>query len=352
MTRHPVIPSALAVGLLALMQTTAAFERVPEKPLAKNWEAVAPQLAEKLPALEFWKTLEPPLPEKYFYYRPSLYLWVLRYPIEAVAERATREFRRAVESFQRDLGHRRTGRLTIAEYVELERRAARMRSGLLDPWLGRLNAELLPDSTSKLIQVSDTGDVAISGVVVPESLRGVDDSVEPPETGTFASVQLQCLRSRSLCTRHVVGVIWLDLFADSSPLLEPPSLEQWSDLLDISEWTGQRLVARTEGGDSGQCTVVLFDERAVYFGSTVNESDDVGESSTPSTEGHLRIADCLIETELFDRDRVIELWRKAYEETIGKAATRFISDWEQKMETYHKAVRETRERSEAKAGSQ
>ncbi len=352
MTRHLVAPSALAVALLALMQTTAAFERVPEKPLARDWEAVAPQLAEKLPALEFWKTLEPLLPEKYFYYRPSLYLWVLRYPIESVAERDTREFRRAVESFQRDLGHRRTGRLTIAEYVLLERRAARMRSGLLDPWLGRLNTEMLPNKTSELIRVSDDGDIEIRGVVVPESLRGVDDSEDLPETGAFISVQLHCLRSRSLCTANSVGVIWLELFGDGGPLLEPPSLDQWSDLLDISEWTGQRLVAGTEDGESSWCVVVLFDERAVYGGSIVNKSDENDGGSSPSADGRLRIADCLINTELFDRDRVIELWRNAYEETIGAAATRFISDWEQKMETYHEAVREARKKAQAKAGSQ
>jgi len=125
-TRFPspirrLAPCVLAAAL-AFATPVIAFETVPDKPYGEKWTDVSPGMADTLPSLDFWKTLDPKIPQKYFYYRPSLYLFVLRHPISKVAEGDSREFRDAVHG-----AHRAVGAVHDRQHDRVRQRAVRPR---------------------------------------------------------------------------------------------------------------------------------------------------------------------------------------------------------------------------------
>lgn len=331
----------LLVAALSLAPPLGAFETVPDKAYGENWRTASPALAETLPAHEFWKTLDPRIPQKYFYYRPSLYLFVLRYPISKVAEGDSREFRNAVKAFQRDLGSKPTGVLTVAQYVTLEDRAAWLHTVWIDGWFGTPiigDPQASSETSDGLLEDSEHS-VSIGGIPIStESLR-----TERSLDFLFAECQKAWLRC---VAAYVEADAWFGgpwgydgpLKRSGFPLATPL-------MLDVNEWTDARIVASTPSGQERTlCLVVQRASGKVHMGE-IAEAEPVTESAAdvyrvPAGPGHV----CVPHEEPLKLGLPEEVQRRTAQ-LYGKAARNFIADWNMKDKEYQDALREAKQRA-------
>lgn len=347
MTRRPAVRVCLwLMGVLALAAGPAsAFETIPDKPYGEEWRDVSPELADDVPAIEFWKTLDPKIPEKYFYYRPSAYLYALRYPISTVAESDSREFRGAVKAFQRDIGEKPTGVLTVAQYITLEDRAAWLRTAWVDPWFGTPAPDPeAPGGTGSAILWSDAefDSIQIDGVLpTPSHPTGTDR--------TMIVVQARCVRADRRCVVTRVGEFWFGAFGYDGPLERASFPDAETEILEVTEWSDKRIVAAAPPGESEEsepasCLMILPPLHKVILGySERAQAADPPQAPPPA---------CVPEHELevYESDGEDEPATAPSPPPVSTLysdpARRFIVDWTAKEKEYQEAIRAAKERAE------
>ena len=336
-------PCALAAALV-FATPVIAFETL-RKGYGEEWVDVSPEIAATLPALDFWKTLDPKIPQKYFYYRPSLYLFVLRYPITEVAAGDSGEFRAAVKAFQRDLGSKPTGVLTVAQYITLEDRAAWLRTTWVDPWLGTPtlstppsgSVDVSPPTTAFLHQ--DEGTVDIFGLLASHAV---------PPGRVLTTVRAECQRHSMRCTAVTVeSDFWLQLFTYDSPVVRASFPWATAVTLDIGEWTDDRIVASPEPGSDAKFCLVLFPQSEKAFKGDVVVVDPLAPPATdasqvPAGPGRL----CAQDEEVLPLTMPAEVQRRT-EQLYGRAARTFVADWRAKDQEYHDALQEAAQKRKA-----
>ena len=346
MPRRDVVRTGLCLmGVLALTAgSVLAFETIPDKPYGEEWREVSPELAEDVPAIDFWKTLDPKIPEKYFYYRPSAYLFALRYPVSTVAESDSREFRRAVKAFQHDIGAKPTGVLTVAQYIKLEDRAAWLRTAWVDPWFGRpaMDAEA-PSATGTAVMAPDLDfeSIEISGVLPPEPhAKGTDR--------TMIVIRAWCAREHRRCVVTRVGEFWFGAFGYDGPLERDSIPDAETEILEVTEWSDERIVAvarteESEESEAGSCLMILPPLGKVVLGHT--------EQAQPADPPQASPGACVAEHELEaskpdEKDPATTARVPPVSTLYSHPARRFIVDWRAKNEEYREAIRAAKERTE------
>ena len=327
---------------LAFATPVIALETIPDKPYGEEWRTVSPGIADTLPALDFWKTLDPKIPQKYFYYRPSLYLFVLRYPVTKVAEGDSREFRDAVKAFQRDLGSKPTGVLTVAQYITLEDRAAWLRTAWVDPWFGTPTIEpanLSSPMTTVLQQDEQAQSIGVAGLLT-------SDAVTPSRLLTM--VRAECHRHSMICsTAAVAGNFWLSILEYDGPLVRASS--PWAEVvtLNVVEWTDARIVAAPPSGDDATlCLVLLPQSGKAYTGHIA-----VVDPPTPPAPDPSRVPAgpgllCAQDEELLPLAMPAEVQRRT-EQIYGQATRTFVADWKAKDQEYQDAIKSAAEKRKA-----
>lgn len=341
--RHVVRVCLCLMGVLALTAgPVPAFETIPDKPYGEEWRDVSPELADDVPAIDFWKTLDPKIPEKYFYYRPSAYLFVLRYPISTVAESDSREFRRAVKAFQHDIGAKPTGVLTVAQYITLEDRAAWLRTAWVDPWFGIPAMDSAPPSgtgSAVLTRDPDFESLEISGVLPPKPHpKGTDR--------TMIVIEARCTRADRRCVVSSVGEFWFGAFGYDGPLERASIPDAETELLEVTEWSDERIVAaaRPEESEVGSCLMVLPPLGKVILGHTEQTQTADPPQAPPGA--------CVTEHELElsqpgGDDRATPARSFPSVSTLYSHPTRrFVVDWRTKDQEYREAIRAAKERAE------
>lgn len=331
--------------LMAVCALTAgpvpAFETIPDKPYGEEWRDVSPELADAVPAIDFWKSLDPKIPEKYFYYRPSAYLFALRYPISEVAESDSREFRHAVKAFQHDIGAKPTGVLTVAQYIKLEDRAAWLRTAWVDPWFGvpAMDAVAPGDTGSAVLATDADGEsLEISGVLPPKPHpKGTDR--------TMIVIEARCARADRRCVVSSVGEFWFGAFGYDGPLERASFPTAEIEILEVTEWTDERIVAaaRPEEPEVGSCLMVLPRLGKVMLGHTAQ--------ARPANSPQLPLAACVPEhvlevSESGEDDQATTAQSLPAISTLySDPARRFVMDWRAKQEEYREAIRAAKERA-------
>jgi len=343
-TRFPspirwLVPCVLAAAL-AFATPVIAFETVPDKPYGEKWTDVSPGIADTVPALDFWKTLDPKIPQKYFYYRPSLYLFVLRYPITKVADGNSREFRDAVKAFQRDLGSKPTGVLTVAQYITLEDRAAWLRTAWIDPWFGTPTIEpgTSLSSITSLSQDEKSGNVRVDGLVASRA-------VSPNRALTM--VHVECQKHSMRCSAAVVeSNFWLGIFGYDGPLLRASIPVAYAATLNVVEWTDARIVASPQSSDDATLCLVLLPQSGKAYAGSIAVVDPLAPTApnpswVPAGPGLL----CAQDEELLP-GMPAEVQRRT-EQIYGQATRTFVADWKAKDQEYQDAIKSAAEKRKA-----
>lgn len=344
--RHGVPVRLWLMGVLALTAgPVPAFETVPDKPYGEEWRDVSPELADGVSAIDFWKTLEPKIPEKYFYYRPSAYLFALRYPISTVAESDSHEFRRAVKAFQHDIGAKPTGLLTVAQYIQLEDRAAWLRTAWVDPWFGTPAMDSVAPGgtgTAVLSPDADFQSLEIHGVLPPEP--------HPKGTGrTMIVIEARCARAERRCVVSSVGELWFGVFGYDGPLERASTPVAETEILEVTEWSDERVVAvaRTEESEeskAGSCLMVLPTLGKVILGHTERaQSADAAQAPPRAcvTEHELDVSESSGDDEATTAGSLPPV-----STLYSQPARRFIVDWRAKDQEYREAIRAAKERAD------
>ena len=338
---HRLAPCVLAAALV-FATATVAFDTVPDKPYGEEWADVSPAIADTLPALDFWKTLDPKIPQKYFYNRPSLYLFVLRYPITKVAAGDSREFRDAVKAFQHDLGSKPTGILTVAQYITLEDRAAWLRTAWVDPWFGTPTIEpgnLSSPMTTVLQQDEESRNTRVVGLLASEAAS---------RSRQLTMVHAECQKHSMTCsTAAVAGNFWLSIFNYDGPLVR--ASVPWAEVstLNIVEWTDARIVASPQpGSDATLCLVLRLQSGKAYAGHVAV----VDPLAPPATDASLVPAGpgelCAQDEELMPLAMPAEVQRRTAQ-IYGQATRTFVADWKAKDQEYQDAIKAAAEKRKA-----
>jgi hypothetical protein len=343
--RHAVRVCLCLMGVLALTAgPVPAFETVLDKPYGEEWRDVSPELADDVPAIDFWKTLDPKIPEKYFYYRPSAYLFALRYPISTVAESNSREFRLAVKAFWHDIGAKPTGVLTVAQYITLEDRAAWLRTGWVDPWFGVPSMDAVPPGGTGTAFVGSGGDpesLEIYGVLAPKPRpKGTDR--------TMITINARCTHADRRCIVSTVGEFWFGAFGYDAPLEHASIPEAETEILEVTEWSDERIVAaarleQSEESEAASCLMILSPLRKVVLGYTERAQAADPQKVPPPA--------CVPEHELDvsepgEDDQPTSAQSLPPVSTLySQPARRFVVDWKAKREEYRQAIRAAKGRA-------
>jgi len=342
--RSPIrtLIGCVLAAALAFATPAIALETIPDKPYGEDWRTVSPEISDTLPAIDFWKTLDPKIPQKYFYYRPSLYLFVLRYPISRVAEGDSREFRDAVKTFQRDLGSKPTGVLTVAQYITLEDRAAWLRTVWVDPWFGTPTIEpgnSSPPMTTVLQQDEQAQNIRVAGLLPSEAVK---------PSRMLAMVHAECHKHSMICSSAAVaGNFWLSILEYDGPLVRASS--PWAEVatLNVVEWTDARIVATPPPGDDATRCLVLLPQSGKAYTGHIAVVDPLAPPATdasqvPAGPGQL----CEQEEELLPLAMPAEVQQRV-QQVYGQATRSFVADWKAKEREYQDAIKAAAEKRKA-----
>ena len=178
-----------------------------------------------------------------------------------MAEGDSRDFCEAVKAFQRDVGSKPTGVLTVAQYITLEDRAAWLHTAWVDPWFGTptINSGNSSSMPTVLGQDEESGNVRIDGLLASRA-------VSPSRVLTM--VRAECQKNSMRCTAVAVESDFrLGILGNDGPLVRASIPEAEVVTLDIGEWTDDRIVASPQPrSDATLCLVLLPQSGKAYAG--------------------------------------------------------------------------------------